>query len=117
MATAARAERLAPCKYRLTVDAVDAREVRALEGGLSQRASTAMMVADGREAAPASSPEAPVAGEADAPRRRDTNGNRRIPCHEALARRRLGAGARLGASCATGTAMAWCASEGADRHA
>ena len=71
-------------------------------GGLPQRASTAMMVADGREAAPAPSPEAPGAGVADAPWRRDTNGNRRITCHEALARRRLGAGARLGASCATG---------------
>ena len=67
-------------KYRLTVDA---REARALEGVLSRCASTAMMVAGGREAAP--SPEASGTGEADALRRWDTNGNGRITCREARA--------------------------------
>ena len=63
------------CKYRLTVDA---REARALEGGLSRCASTAMMVARGREAAPASSSKVPSKGGIDALRRWDTNGNGRI---------------------------------------
>ena len=67
-------------KYRLTVDA---REARALEGVLSRCASTAMMVAGGREAA--APPEAPGPGEADALRRWDTNGNGRITCREARA--------------------------------
>ena len=67
-------------KYRLTVDA---REARALEGVLSRCASTAMMVAGGRDAAP--SPEAPGPGEACALRRWDTNGNGRITCREARA--------------------------------
>ena len=70
------------CKYRLTVEA---REARALEGVLSRCASTAMMVADGREAAPAPSPEAPGTDEADALWRWDTNGNGRITCREARA--------------------------------
>ena len=65
-------------KYRLTVDA---REARALEGVLSRCASTAMMVSGGREAAP--SPEPPGPGEAEALRRWDTNGNGRITCREA----------------------------------
>lgn len=69
-------------KYRLTVGA---REVRALEGVLSRCASTAMVVADGQEPAPTSSPEAPAAGGADALRRWDTNGNGRITCREARA--------------------------------
>ena len=73
-------------KYRLTVDA---REARALEGVLSRCASTAMMVAGGRDAAP--SPEAPGPGEACALRRWDTNGNGRITCREARARHRPGA--------------------------
>ena len=67
-------------KYRLTVDA---REARALEGVLSRCASTAMMVAGGREAA--LSPEAPGPGEAEALRRWDTDGNGRITCREARA--------------------------------
>ena len=67
-------------KYRLTVDA---REARALEGVLSRCASTAMMVAGGSDAAP--SPEAPGPGEAEALRRWDTNGNGRITCREARA--------------------------------
>ena len=67
-------------KYRLTVDA---REARALEGVLSRCASTAMMVAGGREASPA--PEVPGLGEADALRRWDTDGNGRITCREARA--------------------------------
>lgn len=62
-------------KYRLTVDA---REARALEGVLSRCASTAMMVDDGREATPL--PETP-----GSLRRWDTNGNGRITCHEARA--------------------------------
>ena len=66
-------------KYRLTVDA---REARALEGVLSRCASTAMMVAGGREALP---PEAPGTGEAEALRRWDTNGSGRITCREARA--------------------------------
>ena len=69
-------------KYRLTVDA---REARALEGVLSRCAPTAMVVASGRDAAPASSPKAPAAGGADALRRWDTNGNGRITCREARA--------------------------------
>ena len=69
-------------RYRLTVDA---REARALEGVLSRCASTAMVVADGQEPAPASSPEAPAAGGASALRRWDTNGNGRITCREARA--------------------------------
>ena len=67
-------------KYRLTVDA---REARALEGVLSRCASTAMVVADGQEAVSAPTPEAPSAGGADALRRWDTNGNGRITCREA----------------------------------
>ena len=43
-------------KYRLTVDA---REAHVLEEVLSRCALTAMLVADGREAAPARTPEAP----------------------------------------------------------
>ena len=50
---------------------------------MSRRASTAMVVRDVREAAPW--PEAPGAGEADALRRWDTNGNGRITCKEARA--------------------------------
>ena len=69
-------------RYRLTVDA---REARVLEGVLSRYASTAMVVADGREEAPASSSKAPAAGVADALRRWDTNGNGRITCREARA--------------------------------
>ena len=67
-------------KYRLTVDA---REARALEGVLSRCASTAMVVADGREAVSAPSTKAPATGGADALRRWDTNGNERITCREA----------------------------------
>ena len=67
-------------KYRLTVDE---REARALEGVLTRYASTAMVVAEGREAAP--SPESPGAVEAGALRRWDTNGNGRITCSEARA--------------------------------
>ena len=73
-------------RYRLTVDA---REARALEGVLSRCASTAMVVADGREAVLA--PEAPAAGGAGALPRWDTNGNGRITCREARARHRPGA--------------------------
>ena len=65
-------------KYRLTVDA---REARALEGVLSRCASTAMVVASGREAAPSS--KAPAADRADALQRWDSNGNGRITCREA----------------------------------
>ena len=69
-------------KYRLTVYAHAA---RALEGVLSRCASTAMVAADGREAAPASSSKASAAGGADALRRWDTNGNGRITCREVRA--------------------------------
>ena len=55
------------------------------EGVLSRCASTAMVVEDGREAAPGSSSKAPAAGGADALRRWDTNGNGRITCREARA--------------------------------
>ena len=65
-------------KYRLTVDA---REARALEGVLSRCASTAMVVTDGREAVPSS--KEPAAGGAGALRRWDSNGNGRITCSEA----------------------------------
>ena len=67
-------------KYRLTVDA---REARALEGVLLRCASTAMVVADGREAVSASPSKAPSADEAGALRRWDSNGNGRITCREA----------------------------------
>ena len=69
-------------KYRLTVDA---REARALEGGLSRCASTAIVMADGSEAVSASSPEAPAAGWTDVLQRWDSNGNGRITCREGRA--------------------------------
>ena len=69
-------------KYRLTVDV---REARALEGVLSRCASTAMVVADGREAVSAPTPKTTAAGGADALQRWDTNGNGRITCREARA--------------------------------
>ena len=52
-------------------------------GVLTRCSSTAMIVVEGREAAPL--PEAPGMVEADALRRWDTNGNGRITCREARA--------------------------------
>ena len=72
---------------RLTVDS---RELRALEEVLTRCASTAMVVASGREAVPALSPKAHAAGGAKALRRRDSNGDGRITCRE-RARHRPGA--------------------------
>ena len=62
---------------------VDAREARALEGVLSECASTEMVVTEGPAtvAEPTPSAEAPSTG--DALSRWDTNGNGRITCREA----------------------------------
>ena len=67
-------------KYRLTVDA---REARALEGVLSGCRSTEMVMAEGQAqvAEPTPSGAAPSTG--DALSRWDTNGNGRITCKEA----------------------------------
>ena len=67
-------------KYRLTVDA---REARALEGVLSGCASTEMVVAEGAGPATGATSGATAPGTADALRRWDTNGNGRITCKEA----------------------------------
>ena len=67
-------------KYRLTVDA---REARALEGVLSECASTEMVVAEGQAQVAESAPSAAAPSTADALRLWDTNGNGRITCKEA----------------------------------
>ena len=67
-------------KYRLTVDA---REARALEGVLSGCASTEMVVAKGQTQVAESTPSAAAPSTTDALRLWDTNGNGRITCKEA----------------------------------
>ena len=67
-------------KYRLTVDA---REARALEGVLSGCASTEMVVAEGQAQVAESAPSAAAPSTGDALSRWDTNGNGRITCKEA----------------------------------
>ena len=67
-------------KYRLTVDA---REARALEGVLSGCASTKMVVAEGQAQVAEPTPKAGMPGTGDALSRWDTNGNGRITCKEA----------------------------------
>ena len=67
-------------KYKLTVDA---REARALEGVLSECASTEMVMAEGQAQVAESAPSATAPGTADALRLWDTNGNGRITCKEA----------------------------------
>ena len=67
-------------KYKLTVDA---REARALEGVLSGCASTEMIVAEGQAQVAESAPSAAAPSTGDALSRWDTNGNGRITCKEA----------------------------------
>ena len=67
-------------KYRLTVDA---REARALEGVLSGCTSSEMVVAEGQAQVAESAPSAAAPSTAGALPLWDTNGNGRITCKEA----------------------------------
>ena len=67
-------------KYRLTVDA---REARALEGVLTGCTSTEMVVAEGQAEVAEPTAGAASLGTGDALSRWDTNGNGRITCKEA----------------------------------